>query len=124
MGLRRRPVFSDNRHRVRGRGSERQGLAQADLVGQQQPDLAVIVVVAEALRDESLLPRLECHALAVQGRLDQRRGGQRLLGLDVRQQHLVAAAAAADLAAHRLRQRAGGVPQVLELRLDPGDALR
>ena len=68
-----------------GGGTERQRLAQTHLIGQQQPHLAMVVVVAQALGHEPLLPGLQGHALSVHRGLDQRGRRQCLLGVDVRQ---------------------------------------
>ena len=78
------------------------------------------LVVAQALGHEALLPRLQRQAFAVQRRLDQRGRRHVVFVVDLVKHHLAAVATPAHLTDHRFGQRARGVPQEVELALDPG----
>ena len=81
------------------------------------------LVVAQALGHEALLPRLQRQAFAVQRRLDERGRCHIIVVVDLVEYHFAPVATSVHLADHRLWQWSCGVPQEVELVLNPGHTL-
>ncbi|SEH05412.1 Uncharacterised protein [Candidatus Venteria ishoeyi] len=78
--------------------------------------------MADALADKTFLPGLQTESLAIHGAFDKRGGGNILLFGNRFDLYFMPMTTPFDFPNHRVRQSAGGIPQMFEFRFYPGNA--